>query len=139
MPDNSSGALVDRVAIITGAGRGVGRQHAVLFASEGARVVVNDVGRTTIDGVEVSRAEVVAQEIRDLCGDAIASTDDSSDWDGAKRLIDTAIEAFGDLSAVVNNAGLTRHGALTEMTEASWDRVLAVNLKSPFLTTRHAG
>lgn len=139
MPDESSGALADRVAIITGAGRGVGRQHALLFAREGAKVVVNDVGRTTLDGVEVPTAEVVAREIRDLGGDAVASTDDSSHWDGAKRLVDTAVEAFGELSALVNNAGLTRHGAFTEMTEEAWDRVLAVNLKSPFLTMRHAG
>ena len=99
------GALDDRVAIITGAGRGLGRAHALCFASEGA-VVVNDTG-TAVDGAGADRsaAGLVVEEIRALGGEAVESTEDVSDFAGARRLVDTAIESFGDLHVLVNNAG----------------------------------
>ena len=139
MSERISGALSGRIAIITGSGRGVGRQHALLFAREGAKVVVNDIGKTTLDsGEESSTAEQVAQEICDFGGEAVASTDDVTDWHGAERLVQLAVETFGDLDVLVNNAGMTRHGLFTEMTEETWDLVLNVNLKATFLTLRHA-
>src|SRR5881275_755475 len=100
------GALDGRVAIITGSGRGIGREHALLFASEGAKVVVNDLGGA-IDGSGDDRgvAQKVADEIKDLGGEAVANTDNIADWDGGQRLVNTAIEAFGDLNILINNAG----------------------------------
>ena len=101
------GALDGRVAIVTGAGRGIGREHALLFAAEGAKVVVNDFGGA-IDGSGCSTrlaADQVVEEIRASGGEAIANSDDVADWDGGRRLIEAAIEAFGDLHVLVNNAG----------------------------------
>ena len=133
------GALDGRVAVITGAGRGIGREHALLFASEGAKVVVNDVG-SAMDGSGDDRtpAEQVVAEIADLGGEAVANTDDVADWDGGKRLIDAAIEAFGDLHVLINNAGILRDRVLVNMTEAEWDSVVHVHLKGHFVPTRHA-
>ena len=133
------GALDGRVAVITGAGRGIGREHALLFASEGAKVVVNDVG-SAMDGSGDDRtpAEQVVAEIADLGGEAVANTDDVADWDGGKRLIDSAIEAFGDLHVLINNAGILRDRVLVNMTEAEWDSVVHVHLKGHFVPTRHA-
>lgn len=105
------GVLDDRVAIITGAGRGLGRAHALCFASEGARVVVNDTG-TAVDGAGADRsaAGLVVEEIRALGGEAVESTEDVSDFAGARRLVDTAIESFGDLHVLVNNRGSSATG-----------------------------
>jgi NAD(P)-dependent dehydrogenase (short-subunit alcohol dehydrogenase family) len=133
------GALDGRVAIITGAGRGLGREHALLFASEGARVVVNDLGGAA-DGTgdDRSAAEQVVDEIRAFGGEAVTSGDDVASWDGAQRLIDTAVETFGDVHVLVNNAGNLRDRMLVNMSEEDWDAVIHVHLKGHFLPTRLA-
>jgi len=133
------GALEGRVAIITGAGRGIGREHALLFASEGARVVVNDLGGA-VDGSGDDRtaAEQVVDEIRAFGGEAVSNGDDVASWEGAKRLIDSAVDAFGDLHVLVNNAGILRDRMLVNMSEEDWDSVVHVHLKGHFLPTRWA-
>ncbi len=133
------GALDGRVAIITGAGRGIGREHALLFASEGAKVVVNDLGGA-VDGSgdDRSPAEQVVDEIHQMGGEAIANADDVSDWEGGQRLINAAVEAFGDLHVLVNNAGILRDRVLVNMTEQEWDAVIHVHLKGHFVPTRWA-
>jgi NAD(P)-dependent dehydrogenase (short-subunit alcohol dehydrogenase family) len=132
-------ALQGRVAIITGAGRGIGREHALLFASEGAMVVVNDLGGTaTGEGADATPAEEVVQEIVDVGGAAIANHDDVTDWEGAQRLINAAVETFGDLHVLVNNAGILRDRMLANMSEEEWDAVIKVHLKGHFAPTRFA-
>jgi NAD(P)-dependent dehydrogenase (short-subunit alcohol dehydrogenase family) len=133
------GALEGRVAVITGAGRGIGREHALLFASEGAKVVVNDLGGG-IDGSssEATPAEQVAKEITSMGGEAIANHDNIADWDGGERLIKSAIDAFGDLHVLVNNAGILRDRVLVNLSEEDWDAVINVHLKGHFVPTRHA-
>jgi len=128
-----------RVCIVTGAGRGIGREHALMLASEGAKVVVNDLGGN-VDGTggDLSPAEQVVAEIRDLGGEAIANGDNVADWEGAQRLVNSAIEHFGTLDVVVNNAGILRDRMLTNMTEAEWDAVINVHLKGTFGPTRWA-
>lgn len=132
-------ALDGRIAIITGAGRGIGREHALLFAAEGAKVVVNDLGGA-VDGSgdDRSAAEQVVDEIRGAGGDAVANADDVTDWEGGKRLIDTAVSTFGDLHVLVNNAGILRDRVLVNMSESEWDSVIRVHLKGHFVPTRHA-
>jgi NAD(P)-dependent dehydrogenase (short-subunit alcohol dehydrogenase family) len=131
--------LEKRVAIITGAGRGIGREHALLFASLGARVVVNDLGGAPDgSGSDTSAAQAVADEIVALGGEAVASTDSVSDYQAAKRLVDTAVETFGELHVVVNNAGILRDRMLVSMGEQEFDDVIAVHLKGTFNVTRHA-
>jgi NAD(P)-dependent dehydrogenase (short-subunit alcohol dehydrogenase family) len=133
------GALDGRVAVITGAGRGIGREHALLFAREGAAVVVNDLGGSNDGtGADAGPAAEVAAEIVAAGGRAVANTDNIATWDGAKRLIDQAIEEFGRLDIVVNNAGILRDGFLANLEESQWDSVVAVHLKGHFLTIRHA-
>jgi NAD(P)-dependent dehydrogenase (short-subunit alcohol dehydrogenase family) len=133
------GALDGRVCIITGAANGIGREHALLFAREGAKLVINDLGGATDgSGADTSAAQVVADEVIALGGDAVASTDSVTDFEGAKRIVDTAVEAFGDLHAVVNNAGILRDRMLVSMGEDEFDDVLAVHLKGTFNVTRHA-
>ena len=133
------GALDGRVTIITGAGRGIGREHALFFASEGAKVVVNDLGGDIHgEGADRSPAQQVVDEIRALGGEAVANTDSVSDFEGAKRLIDQAVESFGDLHALVNNAGILRDRVLVNMTEQEWDAIMDVHLKGHFCPTRHA-
>ena len=132
-------ALQGRVAVITGAGRGLGREHALLFASEGAKVVVNDLGGSAAgEGADATPAEEVVAEIQAAGGEAVANHDDIADWEGAKRLIDTAIEAFGDIHVLVNNAGILRDRMLTNMSEEEWDAVIKVHLKGHFCPMRHA-
>ena len=133
------GALDGRVAIITGAGRGIGREHALLFAAEGAKVVVNDRGGA-LDGSDDTRspAQQVVDEIVVAGGEAVANDDDVADWEGGKRLIDSAVEAFGDLHVLVNNAGILRDRVIVNMTEEDWDSVIHVHLKGHFVPTRHA-
>jgi NAD(P)-dependent dehydrogenase (short-subunit alcohol dehydrogenase family) len=128
-----------RIAIVTGAGRGIGREHALSLASHGAKVVVNDLGGN-IDGTggDLSPAEQVVQEIKGMGGEAVANGDSVSSWEGAQRLINTAIETFGDLHAVVNNAGILRDRMLTNMTEEEWDAVINVHLKGTFAPSRWA-
>ena len=132
------GALDGRVAIVTGAGRGIGREHAVFFAREGAKVVVNDFGGS-VDGTGGdSPAEQVVDEIRSSGGEAVANADDVSDWDGGQRLVEAAIQAYGDLHVLVNNAGILRDRVLVNMTEDEWDSVVRVHMKGHFVPTRHA-
>ncbi|HVX21860.1 MAG TPA: SDR family oxidoreductase [Acidimicrobiales bacterium] len=133
------GALDGRVAVITGAGRGIGREHALLFAAEGAKVVVNDLGGA-VDGSggDATAAEQVVAEITAAGGQAVANGDDVADWDGGKRLIDAAVDAFGDVHVLVNNAGILRDRVLVNMTEEDWDSVIHVHLKGHFVPTRHA-
>jgi NAD(P)-dependent dehydrogenase (short-subunit alcohol dehydrogenase family) len=127
------------VAIITGAGRGIGREHALLFAAEGAKVVINDLGAANDgEGSDLSPAEEVVAEIRAAGGEAVANGDNVADWEGAQNLINTAISTFGDLDILVNNAGILRDRVLVNMTEAEWDAVIAVHLKGHFAPTRWA-
>ena len=121
------GTLDGRVAIITGAGRGIGREHALLFASEGAKVVVNDLGGDIHgEGEDRAPAQQVVDEIKAMGGEAVANTDSVADFDGAKNLVDLAVETFGDLHVLVN------------MTEGEWDAVINVHLKGHFCPTKHA-
>jgi NAD(P)-dependent dehydrogenase (short-subunit alcohol dehydrogenase family) len=133
------GALDGRVAIITGAGRGLGREHALLFASEGAKVVVNDLGGD-IDGTGDDRApaQQVVDEIKAMGGEAVANVDNVADWEGAQRLIQTAVDTFGTLHVLVNNAGILRDRVIVNMTETEWDSVIHVHLKGHFCPTRFA-
>src|SRR3974390_2661020 len=133
------GALEGRGAVSPGAGRGIGREHALLFASEGAKVVVNDLGGA-VDGSGDDRtaAEQVVDEIRSAGGEAVANADDVCDWDGGKRLVDPAVGAFGDLHVLVNNAGILRDRVLVNMSEQEWDSVITVHLKGHFVPLRHA-
>src|SRR3984957_11676278 len=133
------GALDGRIAVITGAGRGIGREHALLFAAEGASVVVNDLGGA-VDGSgdDRSPAQQVVDEITAAGGKAVANADDVCDWEGGKRLIDTAVETFGDLHVLVNNAGILRDRVLVNMSKQDWDSVVHVHLKGHFVPTRHA-
>lgn len=132
-------SLEGRVAIITGAGRGLGRQHALTFAAEGAKVVVNDVGADAGgSGGPRGAAQVVVDEIVASGGEAVASTDSVADWDGAKRMVDLAIESFGDVHVLVNNAGIVRDRVIVNMSEDEWDAVIAVHLKGHFNAIRHA-
>jgi NAD(P)-dependent dehydrogenase (short-subunit alcohol dehydrogenase family) len=133
------GALDGRVAIITGAGRGIGREHALLFAAEGAKVVVNDLGGTADgSGADQSPAAEVVAEIEAAGGDAVANHDDVADWEGAQRLVNAAIESFGQLDVLVNNAGILRDRVVVNMTEAEWDAVIRVHLRGHFLPTKWA-
>jgi NAD(P)-dependent dehydrogenase (short-subunit alcohol dehydrogenase family) len=134
-----SGLCAGRVAIVTGAGRGIGREHALMLAAHGAKVVVNDVGANA-DGTgrdETPAGEVVA-EIRRAGGEAVVNRDDVGDWQGAKRLVDQAVETFGRLDVVVNNAGILRDRMLANMSEEEWDAVIKVHLKGTFAPSRHA-
>jgi NAD(P)-dependent dehydrogenase (short-subunit alcohol dehydrogenase family) len=133
------GALDGRVAIITGAGRGIGREHALLFAAEGARVVVNDFGGA-LDGstTTASPAEEVVAEIKAMGGEAVANHDNVADWEGGARLIQSAVDSFGDLHVLVNNAGILRDRVLVNLSEDDWDSVINVHLKGHFVPTRHA-
>jgi NAD(P)-dependent dehydrogenase (short-subunit alcohol dehydrogenase family) len=128
-----------RVVIVTGAGRGIGRAHALAFAGEGANLVVNDLG-ADVDGTggSVGPASEVVEHIRSLGGEAIANGDDVSSPEGAKRLIQSAIDTFGGLDVVVNNAGILRDRMVINMSSEDWDSVMAVHLRSTFLTTHHA-
>ncbi len=131
--------LQDRVAIITGGGRGIGREHALLFASLGAKVVVNDLGGA-IDGsgADVSAAQSVVDEIVAAGGQAVASTHSVTSFDEAKAIVDLAVSTFGDLHVVVNNAGILRDRMLVSMSEQEFDDVISVHLKGTFNITRHA-
>jgi NAD(P)-dependent dehydrogenase (short-subunit alcohol dehydrogenase family) len=133
------GYLEGRVCAITGAGRGIGREHALLFASEGAKVVVNDLGGATDgSGSDASAAGAVVDEIVASGGSAVASTDDVSSWDGGRSLVSAAVEAFGRLDVLVNNAGILRDAFIGSMSEEQWDAVIQVHLKGHFVPLRHA-
>jgi NAD(P)-dependent dehydrogenase (short-subunit alcohol dehydrogenase family) len=133
------GILDGRVAVITGAGNGIGREHALLFASEGAKVVVNDLGGNPDGtGADASPATRTAQEIRAAGGEAVANHDNVATWDGASDLIGQAVETYGKLDVLINNAGILRDQFIHRMTEDEWDLVINVHLKGHFCTLRHA-
>jgi NAD(P)-dependent dehydrogenase (short-subunit alcohol dehydrogenase family) len=133
------GVLEGRVAVITGAGRGIGREHALLFAREGASVVINDLGGSnTGEGSDAGPAQDVVNEIIAAGGKAVANTENISTWDGAKSVITQAIDEFGQLDIVVNNAGILRDSFIASMEEAHWDAVIGVHLKGHFAVLKHA-
>ena len=128
-----------RVAIITGAGRGIGREHALLLAHHGAKLVVNDLGGSMDgEGNDQGPAQDVVDEIVAMGGEAVVNGDDVSDWEGAHRLIDQAVETFGGLDVLINNAGILRDRMIFSMTEEDWDAVIKVHLKGTFATTHYA-
>ena len=134
-----AGICEGRVAIVTGAGRGIGRSHAVELARQGARVVVNDIG-AELDGTGggLSPAQEVVEEIRAAGGEAVVNGDDVADWAGGERLVRTAIETFGRLDAVVNNAGVVRDRMFVSSEPEEWDIVLRVHVMGHVATARHA-
>ncbi len=133
------GVLEGRVAVITGAGRGIGREHALLFAREGANVVVNDLGGSnTGEGADTGPAHAVVDEITAAGGKAVANTGNIATWEGAKGLVQQAIDEFGRLDVLVNNAGILRDSFIPGMEESQWDAVIAVHLKGHFAMLHHA-
>jgi NAD(P)-dependent dehydrogenase (short-subunit alcohol dehydrogenase family) len=134
-----AGLCAGRIVIVTGAGRGLGRAYALGFARAGARVVVNDLG-TTLAGVgrDAATAQVVVDEIRAAGGEAVANGDDVSEWDSAGRIVATALEHFGGLDVVVNNAGFVRDRMFVSATVEEWDATIKVHLRGHFCVTRHA-
>ncbi|MDT5107660.1 MAG: hypothetical protein QOI25_5173, partial [Mycobacterium sp.] len=133
------GVLEGRVAVITGAGRGIGREHALLFAREGASVVVNDLGgNNSGEGADAGPAQDVADEIITAGGEAVANIDNVATWAGAQALVEQAVSEFGQLDVVVNNAGILRDNFLATMEESQWDAVLTVHLKGHAAVLHHA-
>ncbi len=135
-----TGICEGRVVIVTGAGAGLGRAYALGLAAEGAKVVVNDlgVGRQGEQGANQGAAESVVAEIQAAGGQAVANTDDVAEWQAGARIVQTALDAFGDLHAVVNNAGFLRDRMFVSSTPEEWDAVIRVHLRGHFCTTRHA-
>ena len=133
------GICEGRIVIVTGAGRGIGRAHALAFAHEGARLVVNDLGVASDgSGADTGPAQRVVEDIRAAGGEAIGNTDDIADWEGARRLVAAAIDTYGGLDTLVNNAGFVRDRMLFTTSEEEWDAVIRVHLKGHFAVTRHA-
>ncbi len=133
--------LSERVAIVTGAGRGIGRAHALSLASEGAKIVVNDLGGGPggqSDDAGHAPADAVVQTIRDGGGEAVASYDSVSSMEGGERIVQAALDAFGRLDILINNAGILRDRMIYNMTEAEWDVVIAVHLKGHFACLKPA-
>ena len=133
------GICEERTVIITGAARGLGKAYALAFAAEGANVVVNDIGTSLAgEGRDTSAADDVVSEIKAAGGQAIANYEDITDWDAAKRIVDAAVEAFGDLHVVVNNAGIVRDRMFVSATLEEWDATMHVHLRGHFCVSRHA-
>ncbi len=131
--------LDGKVAVVTGAGRGIGREHAIALAQAGAKIVVNDLGASLAgEGADAGPAHEVVREIEALGGEAVANGENVADFAGAKRLIDGAIAAFGHVDILINNAGILRDRMLVNMEEHEWDAVIEVHLKGHFAPTRHA-
>ena len=129
-----------RIAVVTGAGRGLGRAHALMLATHGAKVVVNDMGSAADGrGDDQTPAEEVVQAILDMGGEAVVDTSDVSDWAGAKSMIDKAVDSFGGLDILINNAGILRDRMMINMSEEDWDAVIKVHLKGTFAPAHHAG
>jgi NAD(P)-dependent dehydrogenase (short-subunit alcohol dehydrogenase family) len=134
-----AGICEGRIAVVTGAGRGIGREHALLLARQGAKVVVNDLGGSMDgEGNDIGPAADVVNEIKAMGGEAVTHGEDISTWEGAQSLINTAVETFGGLDIVINNAGILRDRMLTNMTEEEWDAVIKVHLKGTFGPSRWA-
>jgi NAD(P)-dependent dehydrogenase (short-subunit alcohol dehydrogenase family) len=133
-------SLEGKVAIVTGAGRGIGREHALALARAGARVVVNDLGGSLAGEGEDSRpAQQVAQEIVELGGEAVADDENVADFVGAEQMVQRALDTWGRVDILVNNAGILRDRMLVNMTEEEWDAVIKVHLKGTFAPSRWAG
>ncbi len=133
------GLLDGKVAIVTGAGRGIGRGEALELAAQGAKVVVNDVGaEVTGEGTDQKVADIVVEIIKERGGEAVANYDDVGSWDGAKNVVDQAVSEFGQLDVLVNNAGILRDGVIVNMSEEDFDSVIRVHLKGTFACTHHA-
>ena len=129
----------NRTVIITGAARGLGRAYALAFAAEGANVVVNDIGTSLGgEGRDTSAADGVVEDIRAAGGQAVANYDDVTDWDSAGRIVQAALDAFGDLHVVVNNAGIVRDRMFVSATLEEWDATMHVHLRGHFCVSRHA-
>ena len=136
---NPDGICAGRTVIITGAGRGLGRAHALAFAAEGANVIVNDVGASlTGEGHDAGPAAEVVSEIEAMGGRAIVNADDVSDWDGAGHMVAEAIDTFGRLDTLVCNAGIVRDRMIVNMSVDEWDAVMKVHLRGMFCPVRHA-
>jgi NAD(P)-dependent dehydrogenase (short-subunit alcohol dehydrogenase family) len=133
------GLLDGKVALVTGGGRGIGREESLLLARNGAKVVVNDLGGGFDgSGKDIGPAQEVVNEIKKMGGEAVANGDSVADFKGAKRMVDQAIQTFGRLNVVVNNAGILRDRMIFNMSEDDWDSVVAVHLKGTFAVSRHA-
>ena len=131
--------LNGRVAVVTGAGRGLGRSYALMLARHGAKLVVNDLGSSSAgQGADQTPAQEVVNAIVESGGEAVVNTSDVSDWNGAKEMIDQAVEAFGGLDILINNAGILRDRMIVNMTEDEWDSVVKVHLKGTFAPLHHA-
>ena len=132
------GLLDGKIAIVTGAGHGIGRGHALELAAQGAKVVVNDLGSSVRGEGSGRDADLTVDIIRSRGGDAIANYDDVADFEGAERMIAQAVEHYGRLDVLVNNAGIVRDGMIFNLTESDWDSVIRVHLKGTFAPTHHA-
>ena len=134
-----SGLVEGRVAVITGAGRGIGREHALLLASRGAKVVVNDLGGDVDGGGDdLTPAQTVAEEIRAAGGEAVVNGANVADFEQAGQMIEQAVSEFGRLDILINNAGILRDRMVFKMEESDWDAVINVHLKGTFAPTHHA-